>query len=107
MFGEKLAVREVGAEHQNTVGFHEGVVAGGHTQQAGQAHIVGVIGLHALFAAQGVHHGRLQGLGRLQQLGVGAIAADTCQNRNFFARIEQLGGLRDFAFGRHDAAGVA
>ncbi len=43
LFGIKLGVRKIRTEHQQRVGLHNRVVAGGKADQAGQSHIVGIV----------------------------------------------------------------
>jgi len=66
----KLAVRKIGPEHQQDIAVEHRIVARREADQPGHADIVWVVPLHMLFAAQGVHHRRLEPLSEGQKLAV-------------------------------------
>jgi hypothetical protein len=55
-----LGIGKVSAEHQQRVGLHDGVVAGGKADQTGESHVVGVVELDVFAAAQGGDNGRFE-----------------------------------------------
>jgi len=84
----ELLIREVRSEHQQRLAVHHGVVAGGETEQAGHAHIEGIVVLDELLAAHGVDDGSLEHAGQLNQLIMGARAAGSGQDGDFLRAVQ-------------------
>ena len=89
VFGVELAIREVGAEHQQGVAVHHRLVPRGEADQAGHAYVVGVVVFHMFLAAQGMHDGRVEAFGQGEDFAVGTGAAGTAEQRDFLAIIEK------------------
>ncbi len=99
----ELAIREVGAEHDQRVAVEHGVVAGAEADQAGHADVERVVPLHMFLAAQGMHHGRAEGVGQGHHLIVGAGTAAATQQGDFAAVFEDVGEALQVLFRRQRA----
>jgi hypothetical protein len=75
-----VAVREVGAEHQEHVAMLDRMRGRRQAQQPGQADRVRVLAIHHALAAQRVDDGRLQRLGQLHQFGP-RVGRSRCRRR--------------------------
>ncbi len=87
----ELAVGEARAEEQEGVAVEHRPVARREPDQPSHAHVVGVVPLDVLLAAERVDYGRLQRLGELQQLGMGPGASAPAEQRHPAGRIEHPG----------------
>ena len=85
------AIREIGAEHQDGVAGHQGVIAGREADQTGHAHVEGVVPFDVLLAAQGVDDRRFQPIGQFDQGVMMTGAAAACQNGDGLAFVQQGG----------------
>src|SRR3984957_19113652 len=56
---KELLIGKIGADHQQRIAAHHGVIAGGESEQAGHPYIKRVVILDELLAAEGVHDGSL------------------------------------------------
>ena len=94
---EELAVGEVRPQHQQPVAILHRMEAGGEADQPGHPHVVGILPLNMLLAAQRVYDGRLQHLRQLHQLVVRAGAAPAAEQRNPLPLVEQRRQRRQIA----------
>ena len=99
----KVAIGEVGAQHDQGVAVHHGVIAGREADQAGHAHVEGIVPFDVLLAAQGVNHRRLKRLGQGQHLIMGAGAAAARQDGDLLGPVQQFGGPGHIGDGGGDA----
>ena len=63
----ELPIRKIGPEHQQDIAVEHCVVAGREADQPGHADIVGIVPLDMFFAAQRMHHRRLEALAECQE----------------------------------------
>ena len=85
----KLAIREIGAQHQQGVTAHHGLVTRCKTDQPGHADVIRVVVFDMFLAAQCVHDRGVQALGQGQDFRVGTGAACAAEQGDFFAVIEK------------------
>ena len=91
---EERPVGEVGAEHDQRVAVLHGPVPGAESDQPGHPHVVGVVVLHELLAAERVHRRGLQRSGQRDELVVRAGAARPGQDRHRAGVVQHLRGGR-------------
>ena len=87
---EELRVGEVRAQQDECLRAHHRVIAGGEAQQAGHPHVVGVVVLDELLAAQRVDDGGLETLCQFDDLVMRALDPGTGQDRHLRAVVEGL-----------------
>ena len=100
LLGEELLVREVGADHQQDIAGHHGVVAGREAEETGQAHVERIVVLDELLPSQRVHDRRVQSARELDQLGVRAGAPGAPEDRDPLRAIQQRRERGDLLVGR-------
>jgi hypothetical protein len=87
-----LAIGKVGPEHQQDVAVAHCVIAGGETNEPGHADIVRVLPFDMLFAAQRMHHRRIETRAERDELVVRALASRAAQDGDAVVlAIEQRG----------------
>ena len=52
----KLLIRKVGADHEQEIAIHHGVISGRKTEQTRHAYVEGIVIFNELFPAQGMHN---------------------------------------------------
>ncbi len=90
----ELAPREVGAQQQQRVALLQGAVARLDAEDAGHAHVEGVVVLHEVLGARGVRDRRLEALPQREQHLVSAFAAVAGIDRDLPPLAEQRRQLR-------------
>ena len=100
--GEERPVGEVGAEHDQRVAVLHGPVPGAEPDQPGHPHVVRVVVLHELLAAERVHHWGLQRPGQRDQLVMRPGAARPGQDRHRAGVVQHLRGGRQRLLVRAD-----
>ena len=98
----ELAIRKVGAEHEQEIARAHGVVAGGKPDEAGHADVERVVPLDVLLAPHRVHDGRLQPLGKREQLGVRTLTTRAAQQGNAPRIVQQAGEPIELLRCRHN-----
>src|ERR1700678_4494179 len=78
----KLLIGEVGAEHEQRIAVHHGVVAGGKSEESGHSYIEWVVILDEIFSAHCMHNGSLQTLSNSDQLIMRSFASCSAENSN-------------------------
>ena len=102
----ELAPGEVAAEQHKRVALGHRVVAGLGAEDAGHAHVVGIVRLDEVLGPRGVGHRRLQRLAQPHDLGVSALAADAGIDGDLAAVVEDAGdGVQLAVAGPNDGLG--
>ena len=94
-------VGKVGAEQEQQVGLMSRVVAGAVPQQPAHTHVIRVVVLDPLLAAQRVADRTLQPSGQRHDLGVGAPHARAAEERHGARGIKTFGELAHLIMGGH------
>ncbi len=93
--GQPLAVRIVGAEHEQQIGALDRVQTRPGADQADTADPMRVVERQHVLAAIGVHQGRPEAVGQCDQPGLGAAAAGAAQHRHRLRPLDQPDGRFD------------
>ncbi len=88
--GKKLLIREIGADHEQSVAVHHREVTGGKSEQAGHADIKRIVVLDEFLAAQGMDDWRVQLAGERNQLSVSSGATCARENRDLFRIVKNF-----------------
>lgn len=88
-----VAVREVGAQHQEYVALVERVAGGGIPDEAGLADLEGVVVLEALLRLEGEHHGRGEQLGGAEHFVAGVARSAADEQGHAGGAVQEFGGL--------------
>ena len=99
-FGIELLIGEVGANHQQHIAVHHGVIAGRESEQPCHAHIEGVVVLDELFPAHRMNDGSFQLVREFDQLLMSSGAAGAAEDGYFLRAIQQVRQHVDFVVGR-------
>ena len=97
---QELIVGEVGAQHDEDICIIHALSCCAVTQQAGHAHIKGVVVLDEVLAAQGVANGGLQNIGKFDDLVMSTLHAGTSKDCNLLCAVENICELADVFFVR-------
>jgi hypothetical protein len=92
---EERPVGEVGTQHDQGVAVLHRPVSGTETDQSGHPHVVGIVVLDDVLAAERVDHRGLQGRGEGNELLVRPGASSSGQDGDPAGRVEHLGGGRE------------
>ena len=87
----ELPIGKVGPEHQQDITVEHRVIAGREADQPGHADIVRVVPFDIFFAAQRMHHRRLEALAQCQKLIMRTLASRAAQHRDAAVAIQQCG----------------
>jgi len=97
----ELAIREVGAEHQEHVAIEHGVVTRRETDQPGHADIKRVVPLDMLLASERMHDGSFQAISQCENLIMRALTSRTAQHGHAAIVVEERGETIDIGVCRH------
>jgi hypothetical protein len=93
VFGQILAIGEVGADQEDQIGVVQGFRAAAESDEAGKAHVERVVMLHDLLRAQRVTDGGLQAAREFNDLIVRLANAGTTEDRDPFVLVDQASDI--------------
>ena len=93
----ELPVGEVGAQHEQQIALHHGVIAGTKADQPGHAHVERVVPFDTLLAAQCMDDRRLERVGKPHQRGVVAETSPAAQQGHAVGVVQELRQLVQLA----------
>ncbi len=88
--GKKLLIREIGADHEQSVAVHHREITGGKSEQAGHSDVKRIVVLDEFLAAQGMDDWRVQFTGERDQFRVSSGAACARENRDLFRIVKNF-----------------
>ena len=97
----ELAIRKIGAEHQEHVAIEHRVVARREADQPGHADVKRIVPLDMFLASERVHDGSLQAIGQREDLIMRALTSRTAQHGHAAIAVEERGEPIDIDAWRH------